>query len=247
MARSIGNMAIKQETVVLNEFGLTRRTRTTSKGTKDRYTIQIQSEPIIHNFSALELGKAPAEAIKNEIVRQIRGVSETASEATRKKRQQAAAVMAGRNAKGKGASASDARTVKRYSGGRSGTTLPNQSDKLFNDSGRLALITIQPNRAYDDDSAWEVNVPANRLDPSTFGDLGKFKEMVERLQTYVPALGGDTASLLESDKVDKALRESIELCLGQALARNKELRSALRKSQFEFASQLISGFLNVTL
>lgn len=247
-------MAITQETIVLNDYGLTERRRTTSKGTKSRYTIQIRSEPLIHNFSALELGRGPAEAMKDVIVKQIKGVTAEASDATIAKRKNAARILAGATMtttkKGKQKISSDtgASVIKRYSGGRTGLLPPNPaSTALFNDSGRLSQITIMPNRAYSDDAVWEVNVPANRLDPTTFGDMAQYKAMVARLQQLVPALGSDTASLMEDDKVDQALRESIEFCLGQALTKNKALRDALRKSQWQFASQLARGFFELTL
>lgn len=245
-------MAITQETIVLNDYGLTERRRTTSKGTKSRYTIQIRSEPLIHNFSALELGRGPAEAMKDVIVKQIKGVTAEASDATIAKRKNAARILAGatktKSGKPKLSGDNGASVIKRYSGGRTGLLPPDPSStRLFNDSGRLSNITIQPNRAYTDDSAWEVNVPANRLDPTTFGEKADYLHMVDLLQKYVPALGSNTESLLEDDKVDKALRESIEFCLGQALTKNKELRAALRRSQWQFASQLARGFFDLTL
>lgn len=244
-------MAITQETIVLNDYGLTERRRTTSKGTKSRFTIQIRSEPMIHNFSALELGRGPADAIKDVIIKQIQGVSADASLATIKKRESAARRLAGapKTKTGK-PKLGDTGTsiIQRYSGGRIGLLPPAPgSTKLFNDSGRLSRITIQPNRAYADDSAWEVNVPANRLDPTTFANKADYLKMVELLQKYVPALGRDAESLLEDDRVDKALRDSIEFCLGEAAKLNKELRAALRKSQWQFAGTLARGFFELTL
>lgn len=44
------NSGILQETIVLNDFGLAERRRTTSKGTSSRYTVTINAEPIIHTF-----------------------------------------------------------------------------------------------------------------------------------------------------------------------------------------------------
>lgn len=247
-------MAITQETIVLNDFAgskLMQRTRTSGSGTKSRYTIQISAEPIIHNFSALELGRAPAEAIQKVIVKQIQAVDEDASDATVRKRENSARALAGAKLTAKGkvkAGSAGATVVRRYSGGRTGLMPPVPgSTKLFNDSGRLSKITIMPNRAYSDDAVWEVNVPANRLDPTTFGDMGQFQAMVTRLQRLVPALGSNTLAMLETDEVDKALRESIEFCLGQALVRHKDLKAALRKSQWEFASQLAGGYLNLFL
>lgn len=240
-------MAITQETVVLNEYGLNQRTRTTSKGTKARYTIQIQSEPLIHNFAARELGKEPANAIKNEIVRQIKGISEVAKPATLAKRKYARKVLLGlANDYGKDGdtdiAASDQRIIKRYSGGRTGTMLPDTSVRLFNDSGRLANLEVSSNRADPSDSVWEINVPANRLDPTTFGDMEKFKAMVLRLQQLVPALGTNTKSLLESPEVSKAITDSIGLVLIDLVERNIDLRRALRQAKFDVASQIV-GYL----
>ncbi|KAB2910235.1 MAG: hypothetical protein F9K40_03120, partial [Kofleriaceae bacterium] len=68
---------VTQDVVMLNDFGgslVERRTRTTSSGTKDRYTITIKAEPILNDFNGLRLGEKPAQAIRDLIVRQLKAV-----------------------------------------------------------------------------------------------------------------------------------------------------------------------------
>lgn len=172
------NSGIFQETIVLNDFGLAERRRTTSKGTTSRYTVTINAEPIIHTFDANALGKGPAEAIAEAIRKGIRDIGEFAKPSTRARREQAKRALA----------AGDRYETARYSGGRTGPTTPHQTDRLFNDSGRLAeSITVNAQR----DATWTVNVAKNRLDPSTFvGGLSALLPMFERLRNLVPALQG---------------------------------------------------------
>lgn len=185
-------MAITQDVVVLNDFSggvFERRTRTTSSGTTDRYTCTIKAEPILHDFNALRLGKGPAEAIRNLVQRQIKGIGEFAAVATREKRERAVDALA-RGARW---------AQRRYSGGRTGTTPPNTSQRKFNDSGRLAdgLEVREVRQGEGDQSVtatYVINVPANRLNPAP-GGVREFTEsafgrMIEDLYRLVPALRG---------------------------------------------------------
>lgn len=197
-------MAITQDVIVINR-GLEERRRTTGSGTKSRYTLSIESEPIIHNFSEIRLGAAPAEAIKLAIQQQIKSITEVAAPATILRRQRAARNLAGGQAEEYKAMAKTAfgkkeiaagrghllgsngqNDLKRYSGGRIGFMPPSGSVRLFNDSGRLAdgLYVMQNVK----EKNWTINVPANRLDPTTFGDMAAFVRMVDRLRELVPAL-----------------------------------------------------------
>lgn len=230
-----------QTTIVLNDFGLSERTRTslkTGKSTK-RMTVQIRSEPIIHSFAPLELGKGPAEAIRDVIVDKIKNIEAVASPSTLKRREYA------RKRFEQGASWE----MQRYAGGRIGALPPAQSVRLFNDSGRLANITIQPNRAKSnaDEGTWEVNVPANRFSETSWnGSYAQLIAMIERLQIYVPELGNPQA-LADNIEVRKAVAASIENVLIQLNVRNRELRSALRQARIDLASQIIGGMLELTL
>lgn len=178
-------MAISQTVEAINVFGgstLDRRTRSSSSptGTTDRYTMSIKSQPILTSLDPLKLGQGPALAIRDLIVRQIKGISLLASESTQLKRKYGVAALA--------AGAAWARA--RYSGGRTGTKDPNKSSALFNDSGRLVEgLELRENKQ---EGTWTVNSPANRFSPDTFrdGEIG-LTRMIEQLVQLAPALGGD--------------------------------------------------------
>ncbi len=160
---------------ILHDFSDVRvesRQRTSGKRV---VTLQIESTPIICHHNPLELGKPVAEAIAATIQKQIRAINERASEATIRARKVAAKAFA----------AGERWAVKRYSGGRMGAMPPNQSDRAFNDSGRLASSVTA--RANEKEGGWTINVAANRLLPSDFKGDG-FARMIVRLRELVPAL-----------------------------------------------------------
>jgi len=204
------------DVVVVNDFTTsTVEARTRASG-KTRYTVSIKSEPILHDFDELKLGKAPAEAIRDLLKRQVQAIGEFAAPATRAYRQRAVDAMA-RGARW---------AARRYSGGRTGVTPPNQTQRLFNDSGRLANgFTVTENKT---SKAWTVNVPANRLDPTEFkGDA--FQRMIQRLVEHVPALRGGDEVLK-----DPAVRKAIEKATAEAIvaladgARQRALGASFR-------------------
>lgn len=206
---------------MLNTFGLERRSRTTGQGpalkTKDRYTITIKAEPMVHIFDARALGQGPAEAIVEHLRNRIRGISEVAKPATLAARQRA------KDAYQRG----EPWAKRRYAGGRTGGKEPGQTVRLFNDSGRLADgLFARPTR----DNAWTVNVPANRFDPTTFsGGEGAMAEMVARLQQLVPEFG-DAAKLSQVAEVRQAIADSVNEIWMRHGARSarRELRKAFR-------------------
>lgn len=231
-----------QETIVLNEYGLTSRSRTNKKGkTTTRQTIQISAEPLIQNFAALELGKGPSLALAQLVKDQIEAVPAIVKPMTVKSREAALDVMNGTSEKTP--SPKMRAWIKvRYSGGKIGTVLPKGGDQLFNDSGRLAMITLQPNRAYTNDAVWEVNVPKNRLDPSTWsGDMASFLAMVERLQKLVPVLGNDRSAIMENKQFVQAIASSVEQIFAANDQRIAGLRGQLAGAQYDLAFQLARG------
>lgn len=185
---------------MLNDFGLAERRRTTKTGTKSRYTVTINAEPIIHTFDANALGKGPAMAVANAIRNGIKSIGEFASPATRLRRESAKRSLAA------GASYAQAR----YSGGRTGAMQPHQTDRLFNDSGRFAeTVTVNAAR----DGTWNVNVAKNRLDPTTFiGGMPALLRMYERLRSLVPALQGPE-QLVKIPEVAQAIIDSHRMIL----------------------------------
>lgn len=192
---------ITQDTVVINDLNglrLEQRTRTTKNGTSVRYSIGITSEPILHDLDPIKLGDGPAQAIVGVIRRQIRGIGEFASLATRKKRESAARAFA------KG----EDWAMRRYTGGRTGMMQPNQTGRLFNDSGRLEFgLFARENKV---EKTWTINVPANRLDPTTFvGGAAAMAKMFDQLRRLVPALR-NPQTLIDSPEVIAALNASIK-------------------------------------
>ncbi len=164
---------------VLNDFSGVRVEERTRKSGKTHVTMTITSEPIVVNLDPIALGRGPAEAIAKVARDQIRGIGDTASTSTLLARKYAANAF----------SAGAAWAVRRYSGGRTGATPPAQSDKAYNDSGRLAGGIVA--MANPKESSWTINAPANRLDPSTFkgGPQGAaFQSMVRGLVERVPVL-----------------------------------------------------------
>jgi hypothetical protein len=221
-------VAISQETVVLNEFGLSERRRKTSSGTKSRFTVSIRADAIPHVFDAQELGRGPAEAIAKAIGDQIRGVRQTVSEATVLARKAAATAFAAGKEWARG----------RYAGGRTGPTPPGTGDGLFNDSGRLA------NGIYAQavgDQEWTINVPANRFDPSTFdGGVPALQAMIERLQAAVPALRNGE-SLARIPEVTRAIESSVADII-QSLERQSRQKSlAIARAAIGIVRQLAAG------
>jgi hypothetical protein len=216
-------MAVSQDQIVIMDYeGITatERRRTTSSGTKSRFSIEYRSEPLIGNLDPVAIGKPVAEAMAKAITRGIRDIGEFASPATQRKRDVAKRALA----------AGAPWAKKRYSGGRTGTKTPGQTMRLFNDSGRLAEgIFARPNR----DGEWTVNVPANRFDPSTFsGGAAAIDAMIQRLRSLVPVMQS-AQNMFDEPSVAAAANEAI----GMALVKQSEAtRANLRRALQDVAS-----------
>jgi hypothetical protein len=154
--------------IVINR-GLEERRSATGRM---RRTIRIDAEPMVINMDPKALGKPGADAIANHYREKVRGIAATASATTVKARKAAA----------KAFSEGKSWAMKRYAGGRIGALPPNQSDRLFNDSGRFA-DSIVANAS--NDNAWRINVAANRLDDKTAGPAG-VERIWNRLVQLVP-------------------------------------------------------------
>lgn len=171
---------ITQTTVVLSSFGdgsLERRTRTTAAGkSSDRYTVTIDAKPLILDFDPKTLGRGVAATITAHLQRRVSEIGALASAGTQLNRKYAQDALA----KGK------AWAVKRYAGGRIGAMTPNQSPRLFNDSGRFVKgITVGPTK----DNNWVINVAANRLNATQLGSETALKSIVTMLRSHVPEFG----------------------------------------------------------
>lgn len=204
-------MSITQTTTVIlhDEYvTLSERARTTSAGTKSRYTVEVKAEPLVHEFSEEKLGEGPATAIAQAIRDQIKAIGQIAKPATLLARQ------VGKRALERGARWA----TERYAGGRTGAKPPSGAVRLFNDSGRLADSVVA--RQNPKERNWTVNVAANRLDPSTFKSQADLVAMYERLRELVPALKDP----LSVDTVVRAIERGIRDVLIREMKRTNDLR-----------------------
>ena len=213
-------MPVTQDVIAIN-VGFSERRRTTSTGTKSRYTFEIDAQPILHNLSQEKLGDGPAHAIAKALTAQIKNIADVAALATREKRERGKRALA----------AGAAWAVKRYSGGRTGTKAPSGSVRYANDSGRLAEgVFVRQN---PEETNWTINVPANRLDPSTFGSYPAFLAWVARLRSHVPVL----ANPLGVAEVRQAIRNSVDVLIQV----EKDRTGALRTQRNQALAQVFSS------
>lgn len=183
------------------------RSRTNKSG-KQRYTINVESEPLLHNMDASTLGKGVAEAIAETFRAKIRAIVAPAPVNTLRARDSARAAFV-RGAKW---------ATKRYSGGRMGTRIPYQTDRAFDDSGRFAeSIVARENKA---EKAWTINVAANRLDDATSGGAVR---IWRKLITLVPAFG-DPRLLRDEPRVVEAIEGTLGTMIQKISDRTAELR-----------------------
>jgi hypothetical protein len=198
--------------IVINEGYETR----TSKTGKKRVVIVVKAEPLVHNFDVKELGRGVAEAIAAHFRERIKAIAATAKPATIRAREIAAKAFAG----GK------PWAVRRYSGGKIGAMPPNQSDRLFNDSGRMAESIVA---SASSDNVWRVNVAANRLDERTTKSVAR---IFERLAELVPEIR-NPAALLESPAVASAIEVGMREAIVKLEATTKavDIRTAKLKMQ----------------
>lgn len=204
------------DVVIIND-GLEQRT---SKTGKQRFTIRIKSEPVVHNFDPKALGAPVAQAIAHHFRERVKAIAAVAAPATIKARQVAE----------KAFKAGKPWATQRYSGGRTGPMPPNQSNRLFNDSGRFAE-TITANGSSD--GHWRVNVAANRLS----GDAGMVERIWNRLVQLVPEFG-DPALLLQNDVIRASIRQAQDNLIKKARERTDKLQVSLAKALFQTARQV---------
>lgn len=210
----------KQETIILNDYNgstISQRKRTNLKGkTTSRVSFEIKSQPMVHTFDDEALGRGPAEALREIIGDQIRDIREVALKSTRDRRKSAQKAFKA-NAMG------DA-DQKRYAGGRIGELEPNQTVRLFNDSGRLGgNLAVGKNRQAAGERDWVVNVPVNRFADGT-------EHLAKRLFALVPALG-DPATLRGNPKLEAAVAESIGLVIAKAKNASDAKRLQLKQAR----------------
>lgn len=185
----------EQKTITIGQ-GFAERQRTTSSGTKSRFTTEIKAETVDVDLDEKLIAGPVALVLKDVLEKQIKAISEPASSGTILARKYAADAVA-----------KDAPwAMRRYSGGKTGLKSPGKSDNLFNDSGRLAEgLSV---RANPSENAFTINVPSNRFDPSTFASEASFREMLFKFKSLVPALA-QPEKLLDNPDVQKTLKDGL--------------------------------------
>lgn len=225
-----------QDVVILNDMGastLSSRTRTNSSGgTAVRYSIEMQAEPILHDFNQERLGQGPAEAIKALLTKSMKAISAAASPATGHRRANAS----------QGLAAGNPSDVARYSGGRTGVTPPKLETppRLFNDSGRFAeglAVRFNPT-----DGNFTINVPANRLDPRTFGGgEAAIVAMWRRLVALVPEFKGG-AEVLKHQEIQEAIAEAVA---DSIVTRTDRARSTISRARQQLFGQVLRDLAKI--
>lgn len=192
-----------------------RRDRITKSGAvKSRFVVVVKSEKLIVNMNAKALGKGPALAIVEYLRQQVLAINERAAPATLLARAVAKRALA------RGAPWA----MKRYAGGRTGELVPDQTDRLFNDSERFAQ-TISANAKGD---SWTINVAANRLSPETLdgkagrGGIAALGAVWDRLKALVPAFNNPLEAW-ETLLVRNAIKESQRMMITKAKSETAEL------------------------
>jgi len=220
---------LEGDTEIINEAGpfapLVARRGRSSRG-KQRTSIEIVSEPLLFDLDEMVLGAKPSEAIRAELEKDAKNITEVASPGTLARRKSAQENPHSPSVR------------QRYGGGRTGWKEPNQTVRLFNDSNRLSEgFFVRENKQ---DTTWTVNVPANRFDPVTFVGEG-FQLMIARFRALMPILR-DSRELLRRDGFNKSVAESVRdmITKGEAngdassIAKLKQLAAARRRVAMAF-------------
>lgn len=255
-----GYTELGADVVVINEAGpfapwIVQRGARTRK--KPRYSIEVHSEPLIHDFDETQLGAGPAAAIRDAISKAIKDIGEFAKPSTQRKREQAAAALNGfeppkkgtkrkkrtRRFRGQTITSSKSWYETRYAGGRTGFKPPNQTKRLFNDSGRFADgLSVRQNVQ---DKTFTTNVPANRLNPNiAFGAPERFGQMLDQLRSLVPILQ-DGRKLLASKEVRDAIDQSIKDLIIKAEERQAQKLQQLYQARKRALLAVLKGVLAV--
>jgi hypothetical protein len=216
-------MSDYEEVTVLNQ-GL--RSRTSASG-KTTFSVVIKSEPIVVNTGPAALMQPIAQAVAHHLRERMSGITETASKATLKARAAAQRAM----------QAGAAWATKRYAGGRIGSMPPNTSDRKFNDSGRFVkgLVAAYAGK----DGTFRINVPANRLDPSTTSDGQAGVERIwKELVRLVPEFG-DPSMLMQNDVIKATVKRASNEMIKIARARTDELQVSAARALFSIVKQAI--------
>ncbi len=202
------------DTVVLGAANLRERQRTLKSGeTRSKFTVEIKGDSIVANFDERAYGAPVAAAIAQLLRERIQSIAAVASPG----------VLAARARAKKAFEGGRQWAMKQYSGGKTGATPPAQSDRKYNDSGRLAASIVAT--ANQTNKGFTINMAANRFKPELVRDgVAGVRRIYEDITRYVPELA-DVSKLMDSIPVRNAIRETIANSILKA-AESAERRAA---------------------
>ena len=211
-----------------------------------RYTLEIETEPVLHNLNERDLGRGPAEKIAELAGKNLRAAGRACSAVTQRFRQSAYARLmgdmggalnrAGKESKRAASAETQDYLRQRYDGGRIGFTPPDPNSTQYGvDSGRLADNMFarinETGRIHDPDavtrlssqrSTWTINVPANRLRRDLWmGAQAKFDEWLTQFREMVNLSG-----IVASPEFNHELALGLERAIGTLQAEQWRLRRA---------------------
>ena len=209
-------MADEPIVVALNDYrGVRTQQRTRTSGSKV-VNLRIEAEPIVATLDRKELSRLAAEAYVLDLREQIGGISFKASPAT----------IAGRKSQRAAYDRGEPWATKQFAGGRMGPMPPNQTDRLYNNSRRLAE-GITANWS-PQEGAWIVRFPVNRFAPDFLARPGG-QAVLDRLVDMVAALRNPITERVE-EALELGLRQMHQkLQAEQSLER---MRTAVNVVQF---------------
>jgi hypothetical protein len=205
---------------VLGAATLRERIRTLQNGTtKSKFTIEVSGDSIVTNFDERAWGAPLAAAIAELYRERISGITATVS----------AGVKRAREGARKAFDAGRPWAMRSYSGGKIGAKAPNQSDRKFNDSGRLASSIVAT--ANETDKTFTINMAANRFKPELVrqGAAGVAR-IFEELKRLVPEFG-DPKKLMDSIPIRKAMTETIAMNIVKAAESAKKTADLARQAR----------------
>lgn len=196
---------------------------------KRRYRVDIKTDDGAIDLDHLRFLAPVAEATLATLRKQFHDVTALASLATRKKRERARHPQAEQTDSYK----------RRYTGGRTGHTPPQPGAvRLFHDSGRLVnnmVINWRPS-ASAGGGVMTINVPANRLDETSWGQGSfSFQSFVEQLKSHIPLLRGD----YQAPELHRAWSQSLHDILASKRAEFERKRARRNRLAFSIIKQAL--------
>jgi len=206
-----------------------KRGKTGRLARRAKVRVEIRADSLIVDAGAKEAVALQASAVREIIQDQMRKIPAFASPETIARRERAARNPGTRSYK------------RRYQGGRTGHTPPDShSAKWGIDSGRMINgIHVTLRTSSTGQPTATVNVPANRLEPISFG-LQRFGEFRDKLRQWVPALDGKLNATAEARaKMEAVVKEIARSVVVTSEAKYRALQRRRRALMIRLLGQTL--------